>query len=133
MEGEGFPIDETVTEATGAQWTGWAEKYKYVNSPEDGILTCSDGCGDMRTKERARICSVQDLCVGTTMVTKLCGGGRPETCARQHGECDAEGFRAIYWQHMAMKGFQMTSKMHVTTTIQNANLDTIPKLKAKIL
>ena len=109
-EGDGFPVDETLPQATGAQWTGWADRYKYLNSPEDGIINCIDGCGDMRTKERARICSVEDLCVGTTVDLKMCGGNRPETCARQHGECDANGFRAIYWQHFANEGFSNAFK-----------------------
>ena len=33
--------------------------------------------------------------------TKMCGGSaKPDECPQQVGECDADGFRAIYWQHI---------------------------------
>ena len=54
--------------------------------------------------------SVEDLCVGTTIETKICGGNKPAVCENQYGECDADGFRAVYWQHMKNEGFSSDFK-----------------------
>ena len=54
--------------------------------------------------------SVEDLCVGTTIETKICGGNKPAVCNNQYGECDADGFRAVYWQHMKNEGFSSDFK-----------------------
>ena len=48
---------------------------------------------------------VEDLCVGTNFDTKMCGGNKPDICPVQRGECDADGFRPIYWQHLENEGF----------------------------
>ena len=48
---------------------------------------------------------VEDLCVGTNFDIKICGGNKPDECPDQRGSCDADGFRPIYWQHLANEGF----------------------------
>ena len=53
---------------------------------------------------------VDDLCVGTNVETKVCGGSKPETCPEQRGSCDADGFRPIYWQHLENEGFSVPFK-----------------------
>ena len=121
-------ISKSPDEPQGAQWTGWEEKYSLLGSKEDGFVNCQNACGDVRTKKRDRICSgmfqsinhgfetpiqytffemmkVEDLCVGTNFDTKVCGGNKPDECPVQRGTCDADGFRPIYWQHLANEGF----------------------------
>ena len=68
VEGDGFPIGDTSEEPVGAQWTGWDPKFKYLSSHEDGYFVCNDGCGDMRTKYRNRICSGT---FGTAKISKI--------------------------------------------------------------
>ena len=48
--------------------------------------------------------------MGTAIETKICGGNKPAVCENQYGECDADGFRAVYWQHMKNEGFSSDFK-----------------------
>ena len=53
---------------------------------------------------------VEDLCLGTNFDIKICGGNKPDECPVQRGSCDADGFRPIYWQHLANEGFSAEFK-----------------------
>ena len=102
----------------GPEWTGFenGDKWIYLNSREDGFETCQDACGQMRTKVRNKVCSVEDLCVGEAVETKMCGGtAKPDECPQQVGECDQDGFRAIYWQHIDNEAFSFKFKARMLT------------------
>ena len=118
VEGDGFPPLNNLAEPVGPEWTGFenGDKWIYLNSREDGFETCQDACGQMRTKVRNKVCSVEDLCVGEAVETKMCGGSaKPDECPQQVGECDADGFRAIYWQHIDNEAFSFKFKARMLT------------------
>merc|ERR1719284_28825 len=131
VEGDGFPENQSSDEPQGAQWTGWGEKYNFLGSKEDGYVNCQNACGDVRTKKRDRICSVEDLCVGTNFDIKICGGNKPDECPVQRGSCDADGFRPIYWQHLANEGFSAEFKEECYNDHSKCQFGHNPPLKSK--
>lgn len=81
----------------GAEWAEWPDKW--------GGAKCNTVCGDIADRTRTRQCSVEDLCVGPTTEVKRCNtNAAPLECPDQRGECDSDGFRAIYWQYLDQPG-----------------------------
>ena len=84
------------TKVLGPTWGEWANDYSFNEVKPEGIKRCDQACGDIATKVRTRECSVEDLCIGANKDYKRCNKkAAPEVCERQHGECDAEGFRLV--------------------------------------
>ena len=85
---------KAITGVVAPIWSEWADSYSHPTVEPEGISGCGNACGDIAFKSRNRNCSVEDLCIGTNTEYKRCNRKTaPEVCERQHGECDADGFR----------------------------------------
>merc|ERR1711935_1030713 len=103
-------VKDSIMTVNGAEWAEWPDKWTFVSVGTYGP-SCKFSCGDAAERSRSRKCSVEDLCVGATTELKRCNtNSAPLECPLQHGECDEDGFRAIYWQHLDQPGLPFDLK-----------------------